>query len=138
MLLSKHIPREDKTRNIVQPDFVVPGFHLDALYVFNPKQNEYKSFVDEHILPESIAFLDIIDVSKKGFSLVLELENGDRFVIVFENPFDLNKVVKLIHKGRDNREELKKSQLPILKFNIDYFEGLLRTEVQKDFTLQVR
>jgi hypothetical protein len=93
--------------------------------------------VDENILPENIKFLDIIDVSKKGFSLVIEIETKDRFIIVFENPFDLNKVIKLINKGKENKEELSRSQLPNLKFNIDYFENLLRTEVQKQFTLQV-
>ena len=138
MCLSKHTPKPDKTRNIVQPDYVISTFNLDSIYIFREKPNKYKSFIEENILPENIEFLDIIDVSKKGFSLVLEIRKGDRFVIVFENPFDLNQVVKFIHKCKENREEIKKSQLPRLKFNIDYFENLLRTEVEKEFTLQVK
>ena len=132
------MPKAGKTRNIVQQEYLDSTFNIDTLYIFNLKKSEYNTFVDENILPQNIRFLDIIDVSKKGFSLVIEIVSGDRYIIVFENPFDLNKIVKLINKGKENKDELSRSQMPNLKFNIDYFENLLRTEVQKQFTLEVR
>ena len=135
--MSKHVPKEDKTRNIVQDDFVISTFDLDTLYLFSLNPDKYNSYIEEKLPPESIQFLDIVDVSKKGFSLVIEMKSKDRFVVIFENPFDLNKIVKAINKGRENSAEKKRSQLDILKFNIDYFENLLRTEVEKEFTLQV-
>jgi hypothetical protein len=131
------MPKADRTRNIVQAEYLESTFNIDSLYIFHLTPNEYNSYIDENILPENIKFIDVIDVSKKGFSLVIEIQNNDRYIIVFENPFDLNKIIKLINKGKENKEELSRSQLPTLKFNIDYFENLLRTEVQKEFTLQV-
>jgi hypothetical protein len=113
------------------------SFDIDTLYIFSLKPNQHKSYIEETIVPDKIQFLDIIDVSKKGYSLVIELNTKDRFQIVFENPFDLNTLIKIINKARENQEERKNSKLSFIKFNIDYFENLLRTEVQKEFTLQV-
>lgn len=137
MCLSKYKSKPNQTRNIVQSDFMISSFDIDTLYIFTLNPDKYKSYIEEAISPEKIQFIDIIDVSKKGYSLVIEIHTKDRFLVVFENPFDLNTLIKLINKARENREEKKKSQLNMLKFNIDYFENLLRTEVQKEFTLQV-
>ena len=124
-------------RNIVQNNFLIPNFNVDTLYILSVKCDRFGKYVEEKVEPDQIKFLDVVDVSKNGFSLVIEMESLERYLIVFNNPFDLNKVIKLINKAKDNKQEIARSKLDELKFNIDYFENLLKTEVHKDFTIKV-
>ena len=135
--LTKYKSTPKKILNVVQQSYMNPNFKLNNLYILSDKPDKYGEYIEEMINPEHIKFLDVIDVNKKGFSLMIEMGTLERFIVVFENPFDLNKIIKIVNKAKKNKEEIKKSKLEEIRFNIDYFENLLRTEVQKDFIIQV-
>ena len=138
MCLSKLKPEERRIRNVVSQKYLINTFKVDFLYILAPKVENSGSFIEQEIDPAKIRFLDVIDINQKGFTLVLELQSKQRVLILFSNPMDLDEVVKLVNKAKVNMEEMSKSRLLELRFNIDYFEQLLQNEVPHKFTSKVR
>lgn len=116
---------------------MINNFEIDNLYILSVVPDKFGEYIQKKINIDSIKFLDVMDVNKKGFSLVIDLGSLERYIILFQNPIELNNLVKIINKSKKNKEEFKKSYFENLKFNIDYFENLLKTEIQKKFTVDV-
>lgn len=79
----------------------------------------------------------MIDANQKGFSLAIELNNLERYIVILESPLDVENLISMINKAKNNLKEIKNSIFDDLKYNVDYYEHLLKNEIHQDFTLNV-